>query len=53
MRHRSEEWLKGKLDEFFADTSRTPEELITCLDSAVKHICKLQETLRRDLAGKE
>lgn len=45
---RSEEWLKGKIDEFFADTSRSPAELIAAFDKAVEHIRILQKRVESD-----
>ncbi len=45
---RSEEWLKGKIDEFFADTSRNPDELIAAFDRAVEHIHVLQKRVKND-----
>jgi hypothetical protein len=53
---RSEEWLKGKIDEFFADTSRSPTELIAALilnyEKELEEINKNIETVVSDLKRK-
>lgn len=48
MIHRSERWLEGKIAEFFADTSRSPEETDAALERIVQHIKLLQENLKKD-----
>lgn len=46
---RSAEWVKECIDEFFADTTRTPQETYVDLNDIVDYIRILQNSLETDM----
>ena len=48
-KQRSYEWLLGRIDEYYGDTSRSAAETLEDLKAACEHIQILQNTLTRDL----